>query len=45
MSNNIINQYLNKDQSSSNPMMTPKNENIQTMQKNSDNPLDKTGII
>ena len=45
MSNNIINQYLNNDQSSSNPMTTPKNENIQTRQKNSDNPLDKTGII
>jgi CCR4-NOT transcription complex subunit 7/8 len=26
-------------------MTTPKNENIQSRQKNSDNPLDKTGII
>jgi CCR4-NOT transcription complex subunit 7/8 len=43
--NNNINQYQNNDQSSTNPMTTQKNENIQPRPKIGDNPLDKTGII
>lgn len=43
--NNNINQYQNNNQSSTNPMTTQKNENIQPRPKIGDNPLDKTGII